>query len=328
MDASKANQASNSKKEAAEDVKTDDLPVAEISLCGSNNTTNNTPTPPTDLEDSLRTVVIVDSKEENEPTSSVVAEKEEIEPEPMQPTEAIAEKEIESAKKDKLEPIELVEPVAPETEGVPAPEVAEITGEKCIQDKHINGVKDENGFVYYKCRFCGLTFNFMTTLKAHERVHDVMQPYLCNKCGEAFHFMCELEYHAKQHLKQKGYKCDCGRTFYQYTDLLYHRHPGEDGEPVSVPMPADPAPPVIPSPSMPAIDPASFPTPDFMEKGVYSDIRSKPYICQYCSKSYSDSRGLANHMYSHRGERMFNPRSSRYLMCRNENSYMSPGADV
>jgi len=22
-------------------------------------------------------------------------------------------------------------------------------------------VKDENGFTYYKCRFCGLTFNFM-----------------------------------------------------------------------------------------------------------------------------------------------------------------------
>lgn len=38
---------------------------------------------------------------------------------------------------------------------------------------HANCVKDENGFTYYKCRFCGLTFNFLTTLKAHERVHDI-----------------------------------------------------------------------------------------------------------------------------------------------------------
>ncbi|KAI1706982.1 zinc finger protein unc-98 [Ditylenchus destructor] len=197
---------------------------------------------------------------------------------------------------------------------------------------HASTVKDENGFVYYKCRFCGLTYNFMTTLKAHERIHDVEAPYTCNKCGEAFHYMCELEYHSKTHLTQKGYKCDCGRTFFQYTDLLYHHHPGEDPEPDTVPRAA----PILPSSSRPAIDPAAFPTPEFMEKGyepkhpmrTYSDVRSKPYICQYCSKSYSDSRQLAYHMASHRGERMFNPRASRYLMCRNENSYMSPGADV
>jgi len=193
--------------------------------------------------------------------------------------------------------------------------------------------KDDNGFVFYKCRFCGLTFNFMTTLKAHERVHDIDTPYVCPKCNESFHFMCELEYHAKTHQKQKGYKCDCGRTFYQYTDLLYHYHPGEDPEPAPpLPQPQ----PRIRSFSRPPIEPSEFPTPDFAEKGfepkhpmrVYSDVRSKPYICQYCSKSYSDSRQLAYHMYGHRGERIFNPRASRYLMCRNENSYMSPGADV
>ncbi|KAI1696453.1 zinc finger protein unc-98 [Ditylenchus destructor] len=172
---------------------------------------------------------------------------------------------------------------------------------------HASTVKDENGFVYYKCRFCGLTYNFMTTLKAHERIHDIEAPYLCNKCGESFHYMCELEYHSKTHLKQKGYKCDCGRTFFQYTDLLYHHHPER----------------------------TRSRTLSHCQSGrllpfcrVYSDVRSRPYICQYCSKSYSDSRQLAYHMSGHRGERTFNPRASRYLMCRNENSYMSPGADV
>ncbi|KAI3421222.1 Zinc finger protein unc-98 [Globodera pallida] len=198
--------------------------------------------------------------------------------------------------------------------------------------------KDQNGFTYYKCRFCGLTFNYMTTLKAHERVHDITQPYLCNKCGESFHYMCELEYHAKTHLQQKGYKCECGRTFFQYTDLLYHKHPGEDEPYPSVPVPSasvtDIGPLVTSSPS---IHPAEFPTPEFAEQGFepkyqlkrgLSDVRSKPYICQYCSKSYADSRGLAYHMYSHRGERVFNPRASRYLMCRNDNSYISPGLDL
>ena len=40
-------------------------------------------------------------------------------------------------------------------------------------------VKDDNGFTFYKCRFCGLTYNFLTTLKAHERVHDVNQVSFC-----------------------------------------------------------------------------------------------------------------------------------------------------
>lgn len=58
---------------------------------------------------------------------------------------------------------------------------------------------DDSGFVYYKCRFCGLTFNYMTTLKAHERVHDVEEPYVCPKCNCTFHYNCELEYHMQQH---------------------------------------------------------------------------------------------------------------------------------
>uniref|UniRef100_A0AC34Q0E8 C2H2-type domain-containing protein n=1 Tax=Panagrolaimus sp. JU765 TaxID=591449 RepID=A0AC34Q0E8_9BILA len=200
---------------------------------------------------------------------------------------------------------------------------------------HQTMVKDENGFTYYKCRFCGLTYNFLTTLKAHERVHDINQPYACNKCGESFHFMCELEYHAKSHLQQKGYKCDCGRTFYQYTDLLYHKHPEDEPDEFPLPMPQPSEPRIIRhSFSKPAIPESEFPIPDYAVKGfepkhplkVYSDIRSKPYICQYCSKSYPDSRQLAFHISSHRGEKNFSVYSSRYLMCRNDKSYISPGA--
>lgn len=91
---------------------------------------------------------------------------------------------------------------------------------------------------------------------------------------------------------QKGYKCECGRTFFQYTDLLYHKHDDEDEDEEPVP------PPKIVRPKKPVPDPSEFPAPDFMVEGYepkyqvkqYSDIRLKPYICQYCSKSYSDSR--------------------------------------
>uniref|UniRef100_A0A915C8X7 Zinc finger protein unc-98 n=1 Tax=Parascaris univalens TaxID=6257 RepID=A0A915C8X7_PARUN len=197
--------------------------------------------------------------------------------------------------------------------------------ESSEQNTFVETVKDDSGFIFYTCRFCGLTFNYMNTLRAHERVHNVDQPYKCNKCSESFHFMCELEYHAKQHSDQKGYKCECGRTFHTYTDLLYHKHPGEDDEVVAQV-------PVIAVRSGQRIPESEFPVPEFIEKGyepkhplkVYSDVRSKPYICQYCSKSYADSRGLSYHMFSHRGERAFTAGASRYLMGRSDYSYISP----
>ncbi|CAD5229490.1 unnamed protein product [Bursaphelenchus okinawaensis] len=195
-------------------------------------------------------------------------------------------------------------------------------------------VKDDNGFTYYTCRFCGITFNYITTLKSHERKHGVEKPFVCAKCGEAFHYDCELQYHVKSHVDQKGYKCDCGRTFYQYTELLNHSHPDDPtpiySQAVNQPGEDEQAARVKPFSKIPE---NYFPTPEFAEKGYepkyqvrqYNEVRTHPYICQYCSKSYPDSRQLAYHMYSHRGERTFNPRASRYLMCRNENSYISPG---
>lgn len=90
----------------------------------------------------------------------------------------------------------------------------------------------------------------------------------------------------------KGYKCECGRTFHSYTDLLYHKHPGDEDEGTVIAT----AP--IATKSAPPIPESDFPIPEFIEKGfepkhplkVYSDVRLNPYICQYCSKSYPNSR--------------------------------------
>ncbi|CAI4225446.1 unnamed protein product [Auanema sp. JU1783] len=162
----------------------------------------------------------------------------------------------------------------------------------------------------------------MNTLRAHERVHNVAQPYVCGKCGESFEFSCQLEYHTTQHGNVKGYKCECGRSFYSYTEMLYHKHP----EDIQVEKDARNSQTLIvaPSTSTLPVTLSDLPVPEFAEKGfepkhpmkVYSDVRSKPYICEYCGKSYAESRMLASHMYSHRGEKTFNPRASRYMIGR------------
>ncbi|CEF59332.1 Zinc finger, C2H2 domain and Zinc finger C2H2-type/integrase DNA-binding domain and Zinc finger,C2H2-like domain-containing protein [Strongyloides ratti] len=211
-----------------------------------------------------------------------------------------------------------------------------------------NKILSETDFKYFKCRFCGLTYNYSSTLKAHERIHNVTMPYSCPKCDESFHYMCELEYHIKQHENQKGYKCDCGRTFHNYTDMLYHKHDGDDyylenpgalnsfkqynsnqGEindyvsKITSSTYSNPKSGEMVVEGLPSI---KMPVPSFMVDGFepkhplkqYSETRSCPYICQYCSKAYSDSRSLTYHMYSHRGERYFNPRASRFLMSRTD----------
>uniref|UniRef100_A0AAF5PKT0 C2H2-type domain-containing protein n=1 Tax=Wuchereria bancrofti TaxID=6293 RepID=A0AAF5PKT0_WUCBA len=124
---------------------------------------------------------------------------------------------------------------------------------------------------------------------------DENPPYKCNRCSESFHYMCELDYHAKQH---------SGKTFHSYTDLLYHKHPGdEDKESITTTAPT-----------------ANSLRKD-LNQSIYSNVRLNPYICQYCSKSYPNTY----HMYGHRGEKILNPRVSRYLMARTENSYIIPG---
>ncbi|CAL2050559.1 unnamed protein product [Caenorhabditis brenneri] len=230
-------------------------------------------------------------------------------------------------------PTEIMKVVAPTVEAYvgssTAPTVATKTNRGALdgsdqQEVRQDGTsvqKDDNGFVFYKCRFCGLTFNFMNTLRAHERIHDVSQPYVCGKCGESFDFACQLEYHASQHAEIDGFKCDCGRTFFSYTEMLYHKHTDDPIELIGAPETTTV---LVQKKKIIPVTEQDLPQPGFVTEGyepkhpmkVYNDVRSKPYICEYCSKSYSDSRGLAYHMYSHRGEKSFNPRASRYMMGR------------
>lgn len=160
----------------------------------------------------------------------------------------------------------------------------------------------------YTCRFCGLTYAYLTTLKAHERVHDVEEPYKCGKCSQSFRFYSELDYHLRSHKEQKQYKCKCGRSFSLYTDLIHHRCEMDaliEREPSPEPI----HPPLKESALLAHAASAAKPL------YRYPDTRRKPYICQYCGKSYAESRDLKYHMYSHRGERAFNVRSTSYARC-------------
>uniref|UniRef100_A0A914E8Q1 C2H2-type domain-containing protein n=1 Tax=Acrobeloides nanus TaxID=290746 RepID=A0A914E8Q1_9BILA len=79
-------------------------------------------------------------------------------------------------KNDSVEPTETATTAATSAEiTVESPAVEKKKVNFAKGDGRGDSYKDENGFVFYKCRFCGLTYNYMTTLKAHERIHDIEQ---------------------------------------------------------------------------------------------------------------------------------------------------------
>ncbi|KRZ50178.1 Procollagen-lysine,2-oxoglutarate 5-dioxygenase 3 [Trichinella nativa] len=148
----------------------------------------------------------------------------------------------------------------------------------------------------FKCRFCGLVYNYLSTLKAHERVHDVEEPYVCAKCGLSFRFYSELQMHSEEHKGTYTYKCGCGRSFAKYTDLLYHKHDSDDED--------EPTEETVLAEKKPAYQGKYYPDP------------RNAYYCQFCCRGYKTSHELKYHLYSHRGERAFTVGSSRYLMNR------------
>ncbi|KRZ83626.1 Procollagen-lysine,2-oxoglutarate 5-dioxygenase, partial [Trichinella sp. T8] len=148
----------------------------------------------------------------------------------------------------------------------------------------------------FKCRFCGLVYNYLSTLKAHERVHDVEEPYVCAKCGLSFRFYSELQTHSEEHKGTYTYKCGCGRSFAKYTDLLYHKHDSDDED--------EPTEETVLAEKKPAYQGKHYPDP------------RNAYYCQFCCRGYKTSHELKYHLYSHRGERAFTVGSSRYLMNR------------
>ncbi|XP_003379365.1 procollagen-lysine,2-oxoglutarate 5-dioxygenase 3 [Trichinella spiralis] len=148
----------------------------------------------------------------------------------------------------------------------------------------------------FKCRFCGLVYNYLSTLKAHERVHDVEEPYVCAKCGLSFRFYSELQTHSEEHKGTYTYKCGCGRSFAKYTDLLYHKHDSDDED--------EPTEETVLAEKKPAYQGKYYPDP------------RNAYYCQFCCRGYKTSHELKYHLYSHRGERAFTVGSSRYLMNR------------
>ena len=65
----------------------------------------------------------------------------------------------------------------------------------------------------FNCRVCGNTFNHLTNLSRHQRVHENRKLFQCNECGRGMNSQSEVKAHKCPHsdIEREKFRCHvCG----------------------------------------------------------------------------------------------------------------------
>ncbi|XP_069496967.1 zinc finger protein Xfin-like isoform X2 [Ambystoma mexicanum] len=75
----------------------------------------------------------------------------------------------------------------------------------------------------FKCSECFKTFNHISNLIVHQRIHTGDKTYRCHECAKYFSQRTSLMVHMRTHTGEMPYQCmQCRRCFRQQSNLIYH----------------------------------------------------------------------------------------------------------
>uniref|UniRef100_A0A1A9WZF4 C2H2-type domain-containing protein n=1 Tax=Glossina brevipalpis TaxID=37001 RepID=A0A1A9WZF4_9MUSC len=150
----------------------------------------------------------------------------------------------------------------------------------------------------YKCEYCPARFVWKSSVRVHEKRHNVGKtvrkckrgPYICSHCDKVLRSPGILNQHLHMHDGLKTYRCEqCQATFTWKSNLKTHQkiHEGE-------------------RPFLCHFCSNSFLSAKQQRLHERSHTGERPYICEFCGKSFPFSSGLSSHRSSqHLKERNF-----------------------
>lgn len=139
----------------------------------------------------------------------------------------------------------------------------------------------------HQCPHCERTFNTVSMLNIHVRVHTGERPFVCEHCPKAFATRSGLDLHVRRHLGVKPYACPvCDRRFVENSNLRVHMrtHTGE-------------------KPHRCSLCDRSFARVFLLQIHQRTHTGERPYSCDVCQRAFSQAGDLAAHRRIHTGER-------------------------
>ncbi|XP_073436257.1 gastrula zinc finger protein XlCGF66.1-like [Dendrobates tinctorius] len=134
----------------------------------------------------------------------------------------------------------------------------------------------------------------------HQIIHTEKKPFSCSECGKRFFQRSDLLKHQRIHTGEKPYSCpECGKCFNRKSSLVthYRSHTGE--KPYSCPQCGK-----------------GFTNSSYLLKHQRIHTGEKPFSCPECGKCFTEKSGLRNHQRIHTGEKPFScPECGKCFNC-------------